>query len=188
MLRRRLISAAILLFGLIAASAVGYRVLGGSDVGFLQALYMAVITVAGVGYGEIVPTEHNSALRIFNIFVVLFGVAITVYVFSVVAAFIVEIEIANPFWRRRMQKRIDEVKNHYIVCGMGDTGRHAVEEMHKTGTACVVVEMQEEVIRKTRELHPQIFANTLYVVGDATEEEVLEKAGIERAKGVITAL
>jgi ion channel len=64
---------------------------------------MAVITVAGVGYGEIVPTANHPALRIFNMFIGLFGVAITVYVSSVVAAFLVEIEVTNPFWRHSMQ-------------------------------------------------------------------------------------
>ena len=95
---------------------------------------MAVITLAGVGYGEIVDTSHNPALRVFNIGIVLFGVAITVYVFSVVAAFLVEVEFTNPFWRRRMQKHIDELTGHHIVCGLGDTGRHVVAELQKTDT------------------------------------------------------
>src|SRR5467141_4306773 len=117
-LRKRLLLAITLLLGLIVVSTTGYRLIGGPSVGFLQALYMAVITLAGVGYGEMVDTSHNPALRIFNIGLVLFGVAITVYVFSVVAAFLVEIEVTNPFWRRRMQKRINELKDHYIVCGL----------------------------------------------------------------------
>src|SRR5215475_13241619 len=114
-LRKRLLFALGLLLALIAVSVTGYRLIGGESVSFLQALYMAVITLAGVGYGEIVDTSQNPALRIFNMGVVLFGVAVTVYVFSVVAAFLVEIEITNPFWRRRMQKRIDELSGHYIV-------------------------------------------------------------------------
>ena len=80
-LRKRLLLALALLLGLIVVSTTGYRVLGGPSVTFLQALYMAVITLAGVGYGEIVDTSHNPALRVFNIGIVLFGVAITVYVF-----------------------------------------------------------------------------------------------------------
>ncbi len=80
-LRKRLLLALGLLLILIVISTTGYRVLGGPSVAFLQALYMAVITLAGVGYGEIVDTSHNPALRVFNIGVVLFGVAITVYVF-----------------------------------------------------------------------------------------------------------
>lgn len=188
MLRRRLISAGILFLTLITVSVTGYRLLGGSSVTFLQALYMAVITLAGVGYGEIVPTAANPALRVFNMGVVLFGVAVTVYVFSVVAAFLVEIEATNPFWRRRMQKRIAELRGHYIVCGLGDTGRHVAEEMHRTKTHFVVVEPREDLIKKVGESHPDLFRDLLYVVGDATEEETLSKAGIQHAKGLITAL
>jgi voltage-gated potassium channel len=188
MLRRRLISAAILLLGVIILSVSGYRLLGGPSVTFLQALYMAVITLAGVGYGEIVETAHNPPLRIFNMGVVLLGVAVTVYVFSVVAAFLVEIEVSNPFWRRRMQKRISALRGQYIVCGLGDTGRYAAEELYRTATPYVVVELREELIKKVGEAQPDLFRDMLYVVGDATEEETLSKAGIEHAKGLITAL
>jgi voltage-gated potassium channel len=187
-LRNRLLFALGLLVGLIAISVAGYRLLGGDSVSFLQALYMAVITLAGVGYGEIVDTSNNPALRAFNIGIVLFGVAITVYVFSVVAAFIVEVEVTNPFWRRRMQKRIDELKDHYIVCGLGATGRHAVAELQKTGTSFVVIDVSEEHLKKVRELHSEVLTELLYVIGDATEEEVLQRAGLERARGMIAAL
>ena len=187
-LRKRLLLALGSLLTLIVVSTTGYRVLGGPDVTFLQALYMAVITLAGVGYGEIVDTSHNPALRVFNIGIVLFGVAITVYVFSVVAAFLVEVEFSNPFWRRKMQRHIDELTGHHIVCGLGDTGRHAVAELQKTNTPHVVVDISEENIRKLKELHPGTLQEMLYVVGDATEEDVLEKAGLNRADGLLAAL
>jgi len=187
-LRNRLLFALGLLLGLIVVSVTGYRLLGGESVTFLQALYMAVITVAGVGYGEIVDTSHNPALRIFNIGIVLFGVAITVYVFSVVAAFLVEVEVTNPFWRRSMQKRIDELKDHIIVCGLGDTGRHAVTELQKTSTPYVVIDTSEENLKKARELHSDTLGEMLYVIGDATEEEVLQRAGLDRARGLTAAL
>jgi voltage-gated potassium channel len=188
MLRRRLIFAGILFVSLITLAVIGYRLLGGSSVTFLQALYMAVITLAGVGYGEIVDTAHNPALRIFNMGVVLFGVAVTVYVFSVVAAFLVEVELTNPFWRRSMQKRISELRGHYIVCGLGATGRHIADEMHRTRTHYVVVDLHEDLLKKVGETHPDLFGEMLYVIGDATEEETLSRAGIEHAKGLITAL
>src|SRR5439155_8645568 len=95
--------------------------------------------------------------------------------------------VTNSFWRRRLQKRINELKDHYIVCGLGDTGRHAVEELQKTGTPYVVVEIDEETINKVREIHADL-SKILFVIGDATGEEALEKAGIERAEGLITAL
>ena len=187
-LRKRLLVAGGLLLSVIVFSMAGYRILGGYSVSFLQALYMAVITLAGVGYTEVVDTSHNPALRIFNIAVVLIGVAITVYVFSVIAAFLVEVETTNPFWRRAMQKRINQNRDHYIVCGLGDTGRHAEQELHKTGTAHVVIELVEENVKRAQALHPEMFGDLLYVIGDATEEEQLEKAGVERAKGIIAAL
>src|SRR5712691_1887281 len=185
-LRRRLIYAVILLLAVTTLSVGGYLWLGGPHVTFLQALYMAVITLAGVGYGEIVDTSHNPVLRIFNMFVVLVGVTITVYVFSSVTAFLVEGEITNIFWRRRMQKRISELKDHYVVCGLGTTGRHAVEELKKTGTPFVVIETHEENIQKLRE-HLDA-AHLLYIIGDATDDEVLVQAGIARARGLIVAL
>ncbi|MGC2193617.1 MAG: potassium channel family protein [Terriglobales bacterium] len=187
-LRNRLLFALGLLLALIVVSVAGYRLLGGESVTFLQALYMAVITLAGVGYGEIVDTSHNPALRIFNIGIVLFGVAITVYVFSVVAAFLVEVEVTNPFWRRSMQKRIDELKDHFIVCGLGDTGRHAVAELQKTSTPYVAIDLSEEHLERMRELHSDSLNQMLYVIGDATEEEVLQRAGLDRARGLIAAL
>ena len=188
MLRRRLTNALLLLLALIVVAVVGYRVLGGSSVSFLQALYMAVITLAGVGYGEVVDTSHNPVLRVFNMGIVLFGVAITVYVFSVVAAFLVEIEISNPLWRRRMERRIEQISGHYIVCGLGDTGRYCVQELKSTNTPHVVVELHEDNVKRVCELHPELSEDLLWVIGDATEEEVLEKAGIARAKGLISAL
>ena len=187
-LRRRLQYAITALLAIVAFSVAGYRIIGGPSVGFLDALYMAVITLAGVGYGEIVKTEGHPALRIFNMFVVLFGVTITVYVFSAVTAFLVEGEITNIFWRRKMQKKISELRHHYIVCGLGDTGRFAVEELQKTGAPFVVIEGNQEVINKFREQHGEAADKVLILVGDATDEELLVQAGIDHAKSLIAAL
>ena len=187
-IRRRLLYAVIMLLVVTTVSISGYILLGDGHVTFLQALYMAVITLAGIGYNEIVDTGHNPALRIFNIFVILFGWAIAAYVLASVTTFLVEGEITNIFWRRRMQKRIHELKQHYIVCGLGDTGRHAVEELQKTGTPYVVIELHEDNIKRLREQESAVYKDLLYVVGDATDDQVLEDAGITRAKGLIAAL
>jgi voltage-gated potassium channel len=187
-LRRRIIHAALLLVVLIAFSIFGYRTLGGPSVTFLQALYMAVITLAGVGYGEIVDTSHLPALRIFNIFIVVFGVMITAYVFSSVTAFLVEGDYSDIFRRRKMLKQISQLKNHYIVCGLGDTGRHAVAELQKTGTPYVVIEHNEESIKRLREHGGGEYKDMMFVLGDATDEEILEQAGVSRAMGLLTTL
>ncbi|MFI5112723.1 MAG: potassium channel family protein [Terriglobales bacterium] len=187
-IRRRLLYAILALTTMTAIAVTGYQVLGGPSVTFLQSLYMAVVTLAGVGYGEIVDTSHNPALRVFNMFVVAVGVMITVYVFSVFTAFLVEGEIRNLFWRRTMQKRIRELKDHYIVCGLGDTGRYAVEEFHRTSTPFLVIENQEDNITRFKEHESGRYKEILYVIGDATEESVLDAAGLDRAKCVIAAV
>ena len=85
-----------------------------------------------------------------------------------------------------MQKRISELKDHYVVCGLGTTGRHAVEELQKMGTPFVVIETHEENIQKLRE-HLDA-SHLLYIIGDATDDDVLTQAGIARARGLIVAL
>ena len=172
----------------IAGAVTGYKALGGASVGYLQAIYMAIITLAGVGYGEIVDTSHNPALRVFNIFIVLVGVAITVYALSALTAFLVEGEITDLFWRRKMQKKIGELKHHYIVCGLGDTGRYAVQELQKTQTPFVVVDQSEEAIKRFIDHDPKLYDEMLYIVGDATDESMLDQAGIDRAAGMTSAL
>jgi voltage-gated potassium channel len=186
-IRRRLLYAILALASMTAVAVIGYQVLA-PGASLLDSLYMAVITLAGVGYGEIISTHGNAPLRLFNMFVVSVGVMITVYVFSVVTAFLVEGEIRNLFWRRTMQKRIRELKDHFIVCGLGDTGRYAVEELHKTSTPFLVIEGHEESITRFKEHESGAYKEVLHVIGDATEEAVLDAAGLERAKCVIAAV
>ena len=187
-LRRQLRVAFIFLFVVLAISVTGYRLLGGPSVTLLDALYMAIVTLSSVGYSEIVDTSHNPLLRLFNIFVIVFGVMIMLYVFSVLTAFLVEGEITNIFWRRKMLKRISELKDHYIVCGLGDTGRHAIEELERTHAPYVVIDTNEEHIKRIVNHENGIHREMLYVVGDATDAELLETLGIDRAKGMIITL
>ena len=177
-----------MLLVVIAGAVTGYKLIGGPTVGYLQAVYMAIITLAGVGYGEIVDTSRNPALRVFNIFIVLVGVAITVYALSAVTAFLVEGDITDLFWRRKMQKKIGELRNHYIVCGLGNHGRYAVQELHKTQTSYVVIEQDEEAVKRLKDQNPDLYGEMLFVIGDATDESMLDAAGIDRAAGLIAGL
>jgi voltage-gated potassium channel len=187
-LRERLRLAGLLMVTVTAVAVSGYMTLGGRGVPFLDALYMAIVTLAGVGYGEIVKTDLNPALRIFNMFVIVIGVGSMVYVFSVLTAFLVEGEITNLFWRRKMQNRINALREHYIILGLGDTGRYAVEELHRTHSPYVVVESHEDSVKRFQEQSGNGFSDMLYCIGDATDEAVLDQAGINAAKGVIAAL
>src|SRR4029077_13163527 len=169
-----------ILFIVLAVSVAGYRLLGGPSVTFLDAIYMAIVTLSSVGYSEIVDTAHNPMLRAFNIFVIIFGVMIMLYVFSVVTAFLVEGEITNIFWRRKMLKRINELKDHYIVCGLGDTGRHAAEELERTRASYVVIDHNEDHIKRIVNQENGLHREMLYVVGDATDADMLDNLGVER--------
>ena len=186
--RRRIVVAFCLLLALAVIAVIGYKIIGGPSVSLLDAVYMVVITLTGVGYGEIVDSSHNPALRAFNIFVVLLGVGLAVYVFSELTAFLVEGELRHLFRRKKMKRRIGELNQHVIVCGIGETGRHVVEELRKTGTPHVVVDSSDHGINRMRENQGGAFAEMLYVVGDATDERVLLEAGLDRAKGLISTL
>ncbi len=182
-LRRNLIQAFVLLVSVVFVAAAGYRLLGGPKVSALDAIYMAVITIATVGYGEVVDTSANPALRVFNMFVILFGIGIMLYVFSASTAFIVEGELKDIFRRRKMLKQIRDMKDHFIVCGAGEVGHHVVQEMLKTGNSFVVIDHDEERLERIQHL-----GEFPVLKGDAADEEILEAAGLARARGLATVL
>jgi len=186
--RKRLIVACCLLLGVGTVAVVGYMIIGGPSIKLLDAIYMAVITLSGVGYGEVIDTTHNPGLRVFNIFIVLIGVGIAVYGFSVLTAFLVEGELRHLFRRSRMRKQIAELQQHFIVCGLGETGRHVVDELERTYSPYVVVESSPEVVTKLIESERERYHDMLYLVGDATDEKVLVEAGLDAAAGVISVL
>jgi voltage-gated potassium channel len=171
-----------------AIAVIGYRIIGGPDVTLLDAMYMAVVTLSGVGYGEIIDSSHNHTLRTFNMFIVMIGVAVAVYVFSQLTAFLVEGELRHLFRRSRMKKRIADLRQHHIICGLGETGRHVADELLKTHTPFVVIESSPEAIARLKESHDEHYNDLLYVTGDATDEKVLEQAGIDVAAGLISVL
>ena len=182
-LRRRLLTALLLLFIIVMLTAGGYRLLGGPQVKILDAIYMAVITFATIGYGEVVDTSTHPALRVFNMVMILFGIGTMLYVFSTSTAFIVEGELKDIFRRRKMLKQIRDMKDHFIVCGAGEVGHHVVRELLKTGHHFVVIDHDQERLEKIQHLGEFPVLN-----GDGADEEVLESAGLSRARGLATVL
>jgi len=182
-LRRQLFMSLLVLLIIVMLAALGYRLLGGPEVTPLNAIYMAVITVATVGYGEVVDTSVHPSLRIFNMFVILVGIGVMLYVFSTATAFIVEGELKDIFRRRKMLKQIRDMQDHFIICGAGETAYHIVQELLKTGTPFVVIDHDEERLAKLRHL-----GEFPAVPGEAADDEVLETAGIGRARGLATVL
>jgi voltage-gated potassium channel len=148
--------------------------------GFFDALYMTIITISTVGYSEV---HHVSkAGRLFTILLVFFGVGFTLYIAAAVVQFMVEGRIRIILGRRRLEKKINRMKDHYIVCGYGRIGRVLCRNLKRKPINLVVVE-------KSPELIPVMDADgVLYISGDASNEENLLKAGIKRAKGLIAVL
>ncbi len=182
--QRNFIIAIISLLILFATGVIGYWIIEGDNPHqkwtIFDAIFMTVITLTTVGY-----TDDNMSQvgRAFTVFLLIGGFGIFVYSITVATAFIIEGQFREVFRRRKMEKSIDKLSNHYIVCGIGDTGVHALEEMIQMDMDFVAIEYEQE--RIDHELETK---NFLYVHGDATEDEVLIRAGVERARGLITSL
>ena len=147
---------------------------------FLDAVYMTVITLTTVGYGEV--HEVSRIGQIYTIFLIFIGVAFFLFVAGSVVQFMVEGRIRIILGRRSLDKKIDRLKNHYIVCGYGRIGRFLCNQLKRKPIDLVVID-------NNRELIPILDDDkVLYLSGDASDEAILHKAGILRAKGLIAVL
>ncbi|MFA5794229.1 MAG: potassium channel protein [Candidatus Brocadiia bacterium] len=179
--RRRIIVSLFLLSCVLATGTIGYWIIGGK---FLDALYMTVITSATVGYGEVVPVSNNPGAEIFTIIFIILSVITIGIITSLLVASILELEMSGFLRRRKMNKEIGKLTGHYIICGAGETGIHIVQEMSKMLMTFVVIDRDQPRLEKLAALSQ----NILYLVGDATDDEILLAAGVERANGVMAAL
>jgi voltage-gated potassium channel len=180
-IRNRIILCISLLLIVLSIGTTGYWIISGN---FLDSLYMTVITAGTVGYGEMIDLSHSSGGRIFTmVFIVLSLVTIAV-ITSLLAASILEIELAGTLRRRKMTKEISKLSDHYIICGAGQNGKHVIQELAKTLHPFVVIDVDQEALEKLAAAIP----NLLYIKGDATDDEPLLAAGVERALGVVTVL
>lgn len=175
---KHLITGIIIALCIVFFGTVGYILIEGWE--FLDALYMTIITISTVGFSEV---HHISkAGRLFTIVLVFFGVGFTLYIAAAVVQFMVEGRIRIILGRRRLEKKIDRMKNHYIVCGYGRIGRVLCKNLKRKPLDLVVVE-------KNPELTSVMDADgVLYISGDAADEENLIRAGIKRAKGLVAVL
>jgi voltage-gated potassium channel len=156
--------------------------------GLLDSLYLSVITLTTVGYGDnlnllSLPQPGRTIGAIFSITYLLVAYAVVVWASSTVVAYLVEGSLSGVLLKRRIQRRINMLNNHYILCGIGITGIAITEEFQKTGHPLAVVELDKELISQLKSAFPK--DELLIIEGDATEESVLLQAGILRASGII---
>jgi voltage-gated potassium channel len=177
-LQARLVLPLSLVLGVVAAGTLGYRWLW-RDIGgtWLDALFMTVTTITTIGYGEVKPLDGPG--RIFTIAVAVTGIGGFFYTFTVVMEHLVAARLADPRGRRRMERRIAELERHVIVAGLGRVGRQAAAELGEAGTPFVVLDPSPVATRVAED------RGYLLLAGDATEDAVLERAGVRRARGLI---
>ena len=176
--RSTLATALIALFVLTAVGVFGYSSIAGMD--FTDALYMTVITLSTVGYGEIQPLDH--AGRAFTMVLIVGGLGIVFYSVTLIARDVVEGEFQRQFGRRKVLRQLAQMEDHVIVCGFGRMGRIVCKELAAKPVPFVVVEKAPEALRYAEQ------EEYLCVEGDATEDSVLVEAGIQRARALVAAL
>jgi len=176
--RRVAMRAAAALFGVIAAGVVGYMLIAGMR--FVDALYMTVITISTVGYFEVEPLD--TAGRFFTMALIVAGIGVVLYAASLAARQVIEGEIRRTFGRRKVLRQIAQMRDHFLVCGYGRMGRIVCKELVAKPVPFVVIEQEPNALRDLEE------AQFAFVEGDATEDTVLETAGIKRARGLVAAL
>ena len=177
---RRFVAPALALITVSIIGTVGYKIIGGSQVSWLDSLYMTFITVATIGYGEIIDLSHSPGGRIFTMVIGLVGIGVATYMISTLTAFILEGDMNEALRRRRMQKSIQAMRKHYIICGIGRVGTNVAHELEVTGRPYVVIESNKEAIESYLERHPE----ALWTHADSGEDSALIEAGIEHAAGV----
>lgn len=168
----------LMLLGLLVVATLGFMAIESWPLA--DAFFMAVITISTVGYGEVRPLSLEG--KFFASFVIFSGLAIATYTSAKLGQMILEGELFGELGRRRMQREIDKLENHFIVCGYGRVGRPVADGLSRAGEGVVVVDASAEMEEELGADH------YLYLIGDATDEEVLFKAGIERARALMALL
>jgi voltage-gated potassium channel len=171
LLRATSIIAAILLLG-----TLGYMAIEGWTA--LDAVYMTVTTMATVGFGEIHPLSSNG--RLFTIGLIILGVGGALYLLTAMMQFVFEGHLGRNLERRRMQRRIESLREHFILCGYGRVGRQVARDFQSAGVPFVLIDVNQASLDTAAD------EGCLCVRGDAADDETLRRAGIDRARGLVT--
>jgi len=179
-LYRRFFWAGLFLLLVFLLGTTGYWFIAGTRQSLIDCLYMTFITVSTIGYGEIIDMSHNPGGRVFTMFIALSGIGVITYILSNFTAFIVEGQLKEVFRRRKMDKEIGKLRDHFIVCGAEGAGFYVINELVETKRPYVVVDAERKKIEKLLEAFPE----PVFLEGDATESSTLVEAGIGQAKGL----
>lgn len=178
--RNRFIWCGAFLLAIVLIGTVGYYFIGERQYSWIDSLYMTVITIATIGFGEIIDLSGNPGGRLFTIFIAISGIGALTYFVTNLTGLVVEGALTESFRRRKMENRANNYRDHFIVCGFGVVGSYVAEELRGTRRPYVIVDEDKEAVAKALESLP----DQIVLEGDATNNDILIKAGIERAKGL----
>jgi len=173
---RRLGVVVALFLVIIVGGALGYRLIEGWS--WLDAFYMAAITVTTVGFGEVYPLSPSG--RGFTIALVVFGVGAIAYTFSSIGEYVISGQLRGDWVERKVRRELEKLKKHYIICGFGRVGAEVAREFRRERQPVVVLDPDPAAVARAS-------AHSLALQGDAGDDAVLHEAGIERARGVVAA-
>src|SRR5579862_8162030 len=172
---RRLFYRIALIAGLLAIAliggAIGFRVIEGYP--WPDAFYMTLITITTVGYQELHPLSPQG--RLFNSFLILFGVSAMFFSVGAITQTVIELELHDLFGKRRRKRAIMRLRDHYLVCGFGRVGRNAAFELQKAGAPFVVIDKNDDRVERA------MLAGMMAVSADALSDDTLREAGIVHA-------
>ncbi|MGH9720891.1 MAG: potassium channel family protein [Bryobacteraceae bacterium] len=175
---RRFAYLGALLSATLLIGTVGYTVIEHWPA--FDAFYMTLITMTTVGYQEIRPLSRTG--RVFNSFVIFIGVTTMYFAIGVMTQTIIELELGEFFGKRKIKRMIEQLRDHFIVCGFGRVGRSTATELQRAGVPFLVVDRSEDRVERA------IQSGMLAVLADASRDEALRDAGVERARGLVSAL
>lgn len=176
--RSKIYTALLLLILVLFIGILGFRII--ADYTWIDAIYMTVITITTVGFEEVNPLDNTA--KIFTVFLILSSVVIVGYAISIITEYILSRNNLEDIKQRKMQKEIEAMKNHIIICGFGRNGKQAARKLRTYNKPFVIIEKEKEIIDRLQE------ENVPFVLGNANEDETLIEAGIERASTLISAL
>ncbi len=174
----RIVLLFLFLLFLVLFGTFGYMLL--LDIGFLDGLYMTIIAISTVGYTEVAQMTPNAQL--FSIFIIVTSVGTVGFVVSKLGSFFKEGYFTDNWRKNKMEKTIAHMDKHYIICGIGETGMHILTQFRNRKVPFIVIDKDENIIEELKE------KDINYVHGDATSEEVLNHARIDKAKGLVATL
>ena len=164
---------------MVVGTAGYWRISGGKST-LLDCAYMTFITIATIGYAEVIDLSASPGGRVFTMVIGFLGVANVFYMTSKMTAFIVESDLNERLRRHRMQRELDSLTDHYVICGIGRVGGNILRELRSTARRSVVIEPERSVLDAMLETHP----DQPYLHGDGGDDDTLRAAGVARAAGV----